>query len=85
MIRRKIFLPLPHPNYVGCDFWYTLRLTHGGMAINDDGEYSYLEGTLSVFDFVDKRKWSIKYLEGLCEQLGYMGEMRFYGHNERGG
>lgn len=62
---------------------YTLKLKHGGLAISDLGKIEYLEGTLSVFDFVDICKWSFKYLEGLCEQLGYMESKQFYVNDEK--
>ncbi|KAH6825752.1 hypothetical protein C2S53_006858 [Perilla frutescens var. hirtella] len=57
---------------------------HGGMALNDSGKIMYLEVTMSAFDFVDVRKWSRMYLDGLCEQLGYMGTKHIYGYDEKG-
>ncbi|KAH6761280.1 hypothetical protein C2S51_018229 [Perilla frutescens var. frutescens] len=52
------------------------------MTIDDSGKIEYLEGTMSAFDFIDTRKWTWKYLEGLCEQLGYLGSKKFYANDE---
>ncbi|KAH6770582.1 hypothetical protein C2S52_015385 [Perilla frutescens var. hirtella] len=37
MIRRKIHLALPHPSYRGIEYWYTMKLKHGGMLLNECG------------------------------------------------
>lgn len=78
MIRKQLLLSMPHPDYSVCEFWYTLKLQHGGMTIEDSGMIDYIDDTETAFDFIDSRLWSLRYLDGLCQQLGYLGTKRYY-------
>ncbi|KAH6833345.1 hypothetical protein C2S53_005462 [Perilla frutescens var. hirtella] len=84
LIRRKTLLHMPHPNYSYEPYWYTLKICHGGVVINDCGNFEYLDGTYSAFDFVDSRAWGMDCLGNLCDQLGYTGKKEYYGLDDEG-
>lgn len=67
MIRRKILLDMPHPNYSTCNFMYTLKVCHGGIAIEDCEEAVEELGTGQDISSSDDSDYSFN--DDSCEEL----------------
>ncbi|KAL0355810.1 UNVERIFIED_CONTAM: hypothetical protein Sradi_4027900 [Sesamum radiatum] len=78
-LRNPKLVDFPNPKYekYGLERFVTIILHHGG-ELKHSPTNEFVGGNQSKFDFVDIEDMCISYLNGLGEELGYMGPKRFY-------